>query len=186
MYIHGSTRRTHEPQKRIVVNSTSSLWVGLRPSRSSTTFKLIAWQKPIVFKPKYTLLVKSWVLRSNCYCLKIDHSARIVLCSQVLTGYILVGAIPFWKWESWSYLDSVYFCFTSVLKIGFGDFVAGAGYEQDSRAGKYGKLVCNYQSTSWKKNRHLPLISGDELCLCPWRFKSGSHVLPSNARSGEG
>ena len=31
----------------------------------------------------------------------------------------------FAEWEGWNYLDSVYFCFTSLAKIGFGDFVPG-------------------------------------------------------------
>ena len=31
----------------------------------------------------------------------------------------------FAEWEGWNYLDSVYFCVTSLAKIGFGDFVPG-------------------------------------------------------------
>ena len=31
----------------------------------------------------------------------------------------------FGAWEGWGYVDGSYFCFTSLLTIGFGDFVPG-------------------------------------------------------------
>ena len=37
----------------------------------------------------------------------------------------------FAEWEGWNYLDSIYFCVTSLLKIGFGDFVPGAVFIHD-------------------------------------------------------
>lgn len=43
----------------------------------------------------------------------------------VLMCYICVGTIMFAEWEEWDYLDSVYFCVTSLCKIGLGDFVPG-------------------------------------------------------------
>jgi hypothetical protein len=43
----------------------------------------------------------------------------------VLMCYILCGTIMFAEWERWDYLDSVYFCVTSLCKIGLGDFVPG-------------------------------------------------------------
>ena len=39
--------------------------------------------------------------------------------------YLIIGTILFAEWEGWSYIDSVYFCVTSLAKIGFGDFVPG-------------------------------------------------------------
>ena len=39
--------------------------------------------------------------------------------------YLLIGTILFAEWEGWNYVDSVYFCVTSLAKIGFGDFVPG-------------------------------------------------------------
>ena len=30
--------------------------------------------------------------------------------------------------QDWSYLDGAYFCFTSLMTIGFGDFVPGNSY----------------------------------------------------------
>lgn len=46
-------------------------------------------------------------------------------CLWVMSFYILVGTLMFAHWENWNYLDSVYFCVTSLCKIGTGDFVPG-------------------------------------------------------------
>ena len=46
-------------------------------------------------------------------------------CLWVMITYLTVGTIMFAEWEGWNYLDSVYFCVTSLTKIGFGDFVPG-------------------------------------------------------------
>ena len=46
----------------------------------------------------------------------------------------------FAEWEGWNYLDSVYFCVTSLAKIGFGDFVPGRSqhivYDLENNPGK--------------------------------------------------
>eukprot|EP00095_Tigriopus_kingsejongensis_P003371 maker-scaffold153_size302544-snap-gene-1.7 protein:Tk03371 transcript:maker-scaffold153_size302544-snap-gene-1.7-mRNA-1 annotation:"hypothetical protein DAPPUDRAFT_324055" len=52
-------------------------------------------------------------------------------CLYVMSFYLLVGTIMFAEWEGWNYLDSIYFCVTSLLKIGFGDFVPGAVFIHD-------------------------------------------------------
>ena len=52
-------------------------------------------------------------------------------CLYVMTFYLLVGTVMFAEWEGWNYLDSIYFCVTSLLKIGFGDFVPGAVFIHD-------------------------------------------------------
>ncbi|XP_012063586.1 PREDICTED: TWiK family of potassium channels protein 18 [Atta cephalotes] len=46
-------------------------------------------------------------------------------CLWVIFGYIIVGSIIFAEWEGWDYLDSTYFCVTSLCKIGMGDLVPG-------------------------------------------------------------
>ncbi|XP_011189765.1 potassium channel subfamily K member 1 [Zeugodacus cucurbitae] len=47
-------------------------------------------------------------------------------CLWVIIFYIITGTIMFANWEKWSFLNSFYFCMTSLCKIGFGDFVPGA------------------------------------------------------------
>ena len=52
----------------------------------------------------------------------------ITSCLLVLLSYLVVGAMLFAHWEDWSYLDGAYFCFISLMTIGFGDFVPGKSY----------------------------------------------------------
>ena len=52
----------------------------------------------------------------------------ITTCLLVLLGYIMLGAALFSVWEGWTILDGAYFCFTSLMTIGFGDFVPGNSY----------------------------------------------------------
>ncbi|XP_076647684.1 TWiK family of potassium channels protein 18 [Halictus rubicundus] len=46
-------------------------------------------------------------------------------CLWVIFGYVLGGSVMFAEWEGWDYLDSTYFCVTSLCKIGMGDLVPG-------------------------------------------------------------
>lgn len=64
-------------------------------------------------------------------------------CLWVIGGYVLTGTIMFAEWEKWDYLDSVYFCVTSLCKIGIGDFVPGQNISE-SREGNQTKLVINF------------------------------------------
>ena len=57
------------------------------------------------------------------YCVK-----QTLRFSAVLFGYIVVGTLAFSNWEGWSYLDGAYFCFISLMTVGFGDFVPGNSY----------------------------------------------------------
>ena len=61
-------------------------------------------------------------------------------CLWVMGGYVLIGALMFSAWEQWTYLDSAYFCVTSLCKLGLGDFVPGAA----SKDGNESKLVINF------------------------------------------
>lgn len=66
-------------------------------------------------------------------------------CLYVMTFYIVIGCVMFAEWEGWNYLDSVYFCVTSLTKIGFGDFVPGESLDGTS-SGEVTqvKLVINF------------------------------------------
>ncbi|KAK3924339.1 Potassium channel subfamily K member 9 [Frankliniella fusca] len=74
-------------------------------------------------------------------------------CLWVISGYVLTGTIMFAEWEQWSYLDSCYFCVTSLCKIGFGDFVPGAATingghkvtkEEEEETSNQTRLVINF------------------------------------------
>ena len=52
----------------------------------------------------------------------------VTTCLLVFVSYILCGAVIFSAWEGWGILDGAYFCFTSLMTIGFGDFVPGNSY----------------------------------------------------------
>lgn len=75
-------------------------------------------------------------------------------CLWVMSFYILIGTFMFAHWENWNYLDAVYFCVTSLCKIGMGDFVPGTSSNitismfglkiQDSQSQNQAKLVINF------------------------------------------
>ena len=52
----------------------------------------------------------------------------ITTCLLILISYIIFGAVLFSAWEGWNFLDGAYFCFISLMTIGFGDFVPGNSY----------------------------------------------------------
>lgn len=56
---------------------------------------------------------------------------------------ISAGAIMLSEWEKWDFLDSTYFCVTSLGKVGFGDLVPGADVNA-SNHGSQTKLVINF------------------------------------------
>lgn len=75
-------------------------------------------------------------------------------CLWVMSFYILIGTLMFAHWERWEYLDAVYFCVTSLCKIGVGDFVPGTNANAtlsvlglkilDSQSEKHTKLIINF------------------------------------------
>ncbi|KAK9878874.1 hypothetical protein WA026_003703 [Henosepilachna vigintioctopunctata] len=91
------------------------------------------------FKCIYVWFVKCSSLPDSNY-----PSKRIIVpstaCLWVICAYILFGTIMFSQWEKWSFLDSTYFCVTSLCKLGFGDFVPG----NIIRKGSQLRLIMNY------------------------------------------
>ncbi|CAK9832904.1 Potassium channel subfamily K member 9 [Anthophora retusa] len=64
-------------------------------------------------------------------------------CLWVIFGYVLAGSVMFAEWEGWNYLDSAYFCVTSLCKIGMGDLVPGWTHG-DLTADSQTKLIINF------------------------------------------
>lgn len=64
-------------------------------------------------------------------------------CLWVIFGYILAGSIMFAQWEGWEFLDSAYFCVTSLCKIGMGDLVPGWRQDESMQSSQT-KLIINF------------------------------------------
>lgn len=91
--------------------------------------------------------VYTWLYECTTERHEDDPPRRVIVPSSaslwVIGGYVITGAIMFSAWEQWSYLDSTYFCVTSLCKIGLGDFVPGANISE-SQSGNHYKLVVNF------------------------------------------
>lgn len=91
-----------------------------------------------------------WLYRwmHECSGRRRPPGTRIIVpstaCLWVISGYILAGTIMFAQWEKWNYLDSVYFCVTSLCKIGMGDFFPGVNVIIEYESGSQTKLVITF------------------------------------------
>ncbi|GMT13845.1 hypothetical protein PFISCL1PPCAC_5142 [Pristionchus fissidentatus] len=65
-------------------------------------------------------LVKRWAGKDD----RVTHIDLILISGGWGGSLIVLGAFAFHRYEGWSYFDSVYYCFTTLTTIGFGDFVA--------------------------------------------------------------
>lgn len=54
----------------------------------------------------------------------VTHTDLICICSALSVFLIAAGAWVFHRYEGWTYFDSLYYCFITLVTIGFGDFVA--------------------------------------------------------------
>ncbi len=48
----------------------------------------------------------------------------------IIIGYICLGAFMFNKFENWTMIQSVYFCYVTLATIGFGDYVCKISFFQ--------------------------------------------------------
>ncbi|GJQ69050.1 hypothetical protein Trydic_g6217 [Trypoxylus dichotomus] len=91
--------------------------------------------------------IYTWLYECTTEKREDDPPRRVIVPSSaslwVIGGYVVTGALMFSAWEQWSYLDSTYFCVTSLCKIGLGDFVPGANISE-SQSGNHYKLVVNF------------------------------------------
>jgi hypothetical protein len=51
------------------------------------------------------------------YCRIVKVIVPSTACVWVMMVYLLAGTIMFAEWEGWNYLDSLYFCVTSLCKV---------------------------------------------------------------------
>lgn len=65
----------------------------------------------------------------------------ISTCLGVFVCYVTFGSVLFSWWEGWGYLDGSYFCFVSLVAIGFGDLVPGDSMEDRRRGHVDSELV---------------------------------------------
>ncbi|ODM98736.1 Outward-rectifier potassium channel TOK1 [Orchesella cincta] len=63
--------------------------------------------------------------RDNNECEANEVTIPISTCLAVFFCYILLGSILFSWWEGWEYFEGSYFCFVSLVTIGFSDMVPG-------------------------------------------------------------
>ncbi|CAF0907222.1 unnamed protein product [Adineta ricciae] len=56
---------------------------------------------------------------------RMESRVPILVVILIIIGYVCVGAFVFNRFEGWSMVISVYFCYITLSTIGFGDYVPG-------------------------------------------------------------
>ncbi|KAL1455184.1 hypothetical protein WDU94_009295 [Cyamophila willieti] len=71
----------------------------------------------------------------QCSDLKIKLSYLCVLLAILSILFVFIPAYVFSSLEpTWSYFDSLYFCFISITTIGLGDYIPGESYPQEYKS----------------------------------------------------
>lgn len=64
-----------------------------------------------------------------------NNNVPISICIMILLCYVTLGAVLFHKIQPWGVLESLYFCFSSLVTIGFGDLTPKDSLSQYIAAG---------------------------------------------------
>lgn len=83
---------------------------------------------------------------------RTENNKKVIVpstaCIWVLFSYILLGSLMFTYLDDWEFLNSMYFCVTSLCKIGMGDFVpetsTNATLPAILKSEKNTKLIINF------------------------------------------
>jgi len=128
-------RRHRPPHKALVVRLAKSK----EPVMTSSTSSTAAMTSPpdtgtqgiaVISIPtkatKKNIEKQSGRLEAEAEAENVDpETVSVKSCLLVMLVFVVGGAVLFSVWEGWGYIDGSYFCFTSLLTIGFGDFVPG-------------------------------------------------------------
>lgn len=83
----------------------------------------------------------------DSYNQQLPQKSRVIVpstaCLWVLAAYVATGTVTFVTLEDWSYLDSTFFCVTSLCKIGIENFVP-VGSVTDAATDHPMKLVIKF------------------------------------------
>lgn len=109
-------------------NSSSTTGIGGRPDATSVIDKnyhnqsIISGTKLMKSNQNYDNGYNNSQQFYNNYQLhRYTSHVPISICVMILICYITLGAALFHRIQSWNVLESIYFCFTALGTIGFGD-----------------------------------------------------------------
>nr|KAG5691769.1 hypothetical protein BaRGS_014769 [Batillaria attramentaria] len=89
---------------------------------------------------KYLKLSYSRVVCRPCTDQNEEPHVPLFVCVGLVMAYLFLGAELFCYWEGWDLMDAVYFCFTSLITVGFGDMLPGSDLQEENRDAK--TVVC--------------------------------------------